>query len=627
MTQDEFQKLSIDHQENFINSGGVISSEQVTTAPVHTAEVSDVSSVASDDKIQVGSSKMPLLNESINENESQETESLQPVVFSSSDESLTPEQEQYVEGFDIQDPVELLFLLDDDVATGRVTLSPWQMQIMLDFAEGGESDQNPYQGVVRAPNGSGKDKYVIAACFTWICMRYRQVTCPITSSSGFQLDNQTCKYIRMLCLAANKKWSQIWKCNYRHYICLPTESEMHCYATDEAGKAEGFHPVAHGRKMAIGCSEDKTIPDEIFNAQNKCTGYTHRLHVSTPGPTRGHFYRLCSTGVDRKSIKSVKEVGPTDWIHYHVTYLDCPNISRNYVEQMKRDIPGGENSPAFRSQFWAEFGDLDQMVAIPYTHVWKAIKKSVDDWVQEEHNKAGLDLADGGDETVLAIRNGNRLLKMIPFRFDNSEDTVAFLDQAFRDNGLTHPESYIFGDCCGIGKPILDRLKGMGWKNIRYRDSRAASTLPKTYKNWNAQSWFHLAKLLENKELILIEDQTLIDQLSSRYYKIVDGSIHQLLSKVEQKSKGYPSPDRGDAVVLAFSDYKSTFVSPLEEKEKPFKEEEKKEIIVGTFTLKGHASADREDWGKYRINDGIKDFSDLEEQVAEYNRNKLLVVK
>ena len=662
MTYNEFNSLPPDEQEKFINNGGAISRDDAscpskvvppshTDNPPHNGTSSlennlrqnisphegsfssphNVSDGCADGSQSCEKSVTP--SPSIDEFGQLVGTNLLPDGRASVDgevkESLnsrsaslsSPEDAIYTEGFDIQDPVELLYLLDDDIREGRVTLHDWQIQFMLDFASGGQSDRNPFQAIVRACNGSGKDKYIIAACAVWLCMRYKKARCVITSSSGVQLDNQTCAYITLLANESNTKWGKVWKCNYRYYECLATQSPMICYATDEAGKAEGFHPLAFGCKMAIFMSEDKTIPDDINTAINKCTGYTHRVHASTPGIPVGHFFNLDSTAIPRSSIKSVNSVNPEDYIRYHVRARDCSHISESYVKQMERDLPGGKFGAAYKSQVEAEFGTTDEMVVIPYQYVWKAVNSESVEWIPEPYNKAGLDLSDGGDETVLIVRNGNKVLKVIPFKFDNTEDTIAFLNEQFKENNLVHKDALIFADCIGIGKPILDRMKRQGWSNIRYVDSRQASIRPKTYRNKNAENWFNLGNLLKQSELILIRDDKLIRQLATRYYK-TDGAIHQLLSKIEQKSRGYPSPDRADALVYAFSDYKSTFVSS-------FDDEDKKPTIEGVeedskeesaFSLKSWSKGTDDYNARYNVNNGQKDWSSVEDEIEQYNQ-------
>lgn len=525
------------------------------------------------------------------------------------------------DGFDFEDPFELLLFLDDDVAKGKknggVDLHPWQIQIMLDFAKGGITDEFPFQALVRACNGSGKDKYVIAPCAVWLCMRYCMSRCVITSASGDQLDNQTDAYIYQLCLAANRKiHPNVWKLNYRYYECLATQSPMKLFATDEPGKAEGYHPLGNGKKMAIFMSEAKSIPDEINVAINKCTGYTHRVHVSTPGLPLGHFFDYCNMSVLRNTFKDVYDVKPIDYIQYHITAFQCSHLSRNYIEQCKRDLPGGENGAAYKSQVLAEFGTTDEMVVIPYTYIWQALNSPCAH-IPEAHNTGGLDLSDGGDETSLCVRNGNKQIKMIPFRFDNTEDTIDFLDQKFRENNLDHPDALIFADVGGLGKPMLNRLKRLGWHNIRFVDNRQKAYQPKVYKNRNSEVWFHTRLLFERKEIIPLRDDVQTKQLTTRYYKIVDGRVHQMLTKLEQKSKGYPSPDRADAFNLCFWNYKSTYVEVPENNKAPFEPKEQP---------KPTTDFDIRVWAKQGDSDQLpnpsrgKDFTVLQRAVTQYNK-------
>lgn len=551
--------------------------------------------------------------------EKEKVAEIQPVSDTKNGDSpaapLTPTQ---ADGFDFKDPVELLFLLDDDIASGRVTLHTWQVQFMMDFARDWNQEL-PYQALVRACNGSGKDKYILAPCAVWLCMRFISARCVITSSSGIQLDSQTDTYIEQLCAAANQKIHPgIWKCNYRYYECLPTGSPMTLFATDESGKAEGYHPLKFGAKMALFESEAKTVPDEIHNAQSRCTGYTHRCLVSTPGLPLGHMYDLDSMAIDRKTITDWSTITASDFVRYHITAYECSHIPKSDIERGKRNLPGGETGSAFKSQYLAEYGTTDEMVVIPYTYVWRSYNSvPKEGWIKEPFNKAGLDLSDGGDETVLIIRNGNKLLKVIPFKFDNTEDTIGFLNEKFREWELTDREALIFADCGGLGKPMLDRMRRQGWANIRYFDNRNTAYEPRTYRNRGSESWFHIRKLLERHELILYQDEKLIRQLSTRYYKITGNNVHQLLSKLESRSRGYPSPDRADALVLAFCDYKSTFRETTSEEQRPFKlPAEKKPISQLTLAEVARRDAD----GKYNRNPSRnKDFSMLREDIALHN--------
>ena len=305
ITREQFDNLSLEEQEFYINSGGKV---LANTSGVVASSVSNT--------VQMGPS-----SGSSSSNEAKET----PTVTSDTADTsnVSPSALPFSEGFDIDNPVQLLYLLDDDVISGKLLLHDWQKQFMVDFSLSQWKDTLPFQAVVRAANGSGKDKICIAACAVWIAMKYPETICPITSASGQQLDKQTCFHIKRLAESANRKWcggkEEIWKLNYRSYECIPTRSFIFCYATDEAGQAEGYHPAAPGKKMAIFMSEDKTISDEINIAINRCNGYTHRVHASSPGNAFGQFYDLCQSASYRDELKDdLSDVASGDYIQYHI---------------------------------------------------------------------------------------------------------------------------------------------------------------------------------------------------------------------------------------------------------------------------------------------------------------------
>ena len=201
MTKQEFIALSSSQQESFIDEGGIIEISQESAPPS-----SDLSHSLSEEE---SSSTVGFSLPTVEPIEKEQTQSLP-----NSSESVS----SFSEGFDIENPVELLFMLDENISSGRVILRQWQIKYMLDFAEGGLSDKTPFQSVVRACNGSGKDKYIIAPCVVWLCMKFKKSIGVVTSSSGAQLDNQTCRYIKQLCEALNTKIGhEVWNTKYRHY--------------------------------------------------------------------------------------------------------------------------------------------------------------------------------------------------------------------------------------------------------------------------------------------------------------------------------------------------------------------------------------------------------------------------
>lgn len=553
----------------------------------------------------------------------QRDEKTEKIVISEPKKSK-PASATVLDGLVIDTPVELLLLLDDNILNGNVKLHDWQIKFMVDFANENHTKESPFQAAVQACNSSGKDKYIIAACAVWLAMRYQETDCPITSSSGNQLDNQTAVHIDRLCNAVNAKLGQFWKINYRYYECKFTNpdgitriSTIKLFATDEPGKAEGFHPVDSGRKMAIFTSETKSIPADITDALERCTGFTHRVDASSPGLPVGYFYDVCTGGIPRESIEDIKTLASTQTLVYKITAYQCSHITESEIERIASKLPGGKNNVVFKSSVLAEFGTTDEMVVIPSSFVWGCIRNKSPIWFKEPHNTGGLDFSDGGAETVLVVRNGNKMIGMEAFRFQDTTDTIKYLEEKFKQWGLDNADSKIYADCCGIGKPMIDSLRLNGWKNVVYVDSRNNASEKLTYSNRGTELFFHVRELMAKRELIILEDKLLIQQLCTRYYKISTDNVHSLLTKKEQRSKGYPSPDRADGFNLCFWRYKSNIpdekieVLPFEQ---PENTEEKPSPI---FDLREWANRGQ----KQFVPDHNNNLSELQEIIRDYNTN------
>jgi hypothetical protein len=207
----------------------------------------------------------------------------------------------------------------------------------------------------------------------------------------------------------------------------------------------------------------------------------------------------------------------------------------------------------------AEFGGLEEQVVINFAAIAELDKYEIEH-VQEGYNIAGLDLSAGGDEQVVVVRNGNKVIGVEAFKFHDTTVLVEKLSEVFYRYDLDNSQSVIYGDAGGLGKPILDQLNRDGW-NVTYVLNQAVPYNKLAYLNRGAELWFSIARHIENAEIIIPTDVTLRKQLASRYYTVTPQNKIQLESKRQAKSKGHASPDRADAFVLAFADYRGILPS------------------------------------------------------------------
>lgn len=441
----------------------------------------------------------------------------------------------------------LLAIYNRDVREQRVFVHPWQARYHKKFADR-SFDYTKF--VKRLPlvanNGSGKSAMIVAPCTVWLCMAYTEAHAVVTSSSGVQLDRQTGRAINSLCQQINAvHGKKIWELKYREYKNAVTGSVIDMYATDEPGKAEGYHPISTGGMFAVFPDEAKSIPDNLFEPISRCNGMSHFCPVSSPGKPNGLFYRF----VTSSKYDTMK-----------VTAYDCPHIKEDEIEEAKEIY--GEFSAFFRSAYLAEFTSIDEQVVISYEEVQKHFR-TPPAYIDDKRKRCGVDLSGGGDENVVSVWQGNKEIALETFRFNDGRATVLHLAVLFAKYGLKGSEINI--DDGNVGRQIIADLKDKGFvcNPVRFG---ARAFRPLAYGNRGTEMWFTLQRLLP--WLILLPDQTRKNQLASRYYKQSDLTAKIILeSKREAKAHGHHSPDRADATILAWANTPPNYFTELGYKE------------------------------------------------------------
>lgn len=71
------------------------------------------------------------------------------------------------------------------------------------------------------------------------------------------------------------------------------------------------------------------------------------------------------------------------------------------------------------------------------------------------------------------------------------------------------------------------------------------------YNNLTTAMWASMRDLLDNKQIVIEDDEQTIGQLSSRKYTMTSNGKLEIESKKEMKKRGLDSPDRADALALA----------------------------------------------------------------------------
>lgn len=461
------------------------------------------------------------------------------------DETPEPEGGYKPVGIDFPNPFLLVCFFDPDIANGIMTLYPWQMEINELLGTVKPTAKSPFKYCLLASNGSGKDKFVIAPFAVWFMLTKVRSRTIITTSSGTQLTSQTEPYIKDLCEKVNKFFGQeVFRIRQRFIKCMLTGSEVRMFATDEKGKAEGYHPIDANSEMAIIVNEWKSVKEEITEALRRCTGFNYWLGVSSAGEPKGALYRAYTD----------TDLGFTT---KQVTTYDCPHQSESELASDKKQ--DGEHSAFFRSKHLSEFTSISSRSVIPMELVNDTLKNPPLFTIAQWSMRIGLDLAAGGDENALCFLKGNKVHKEYYFRSVDTTETVKRIHEILKAEKIDKKHQYLYADDGGVGRPILDMLAkvelGYGYTINRILNQSPALGDKKRYGNRGAENWWRVFRIIEERYFDLngLSTKT-IEQLYTRNYKqSLLGQKIYLESKKEAKAHGRLSPDRADAFILAFT--------------------------------------------------------------------------
>lgn len=434
---------------------------------------------------------------------------------------------------------------------------PWQIEELLRVAgyyaypEPAKTEWTPEQPLkmaLAAANGSGKDQFYIAATVVWFALIGVKNRAIITTASEKQLKAQTQPHIIDLIERCNRVFPGSFEYIHFHMVCRLTGSEIVLHVTNDAGRAEGFHPWPGGKMMMI-FNEAKSLIDELWSAYRRCTGYSYWLEVSSPGPKIGHFFRSAESGVTHPA--------PMDLTRYYVRYIsayDCPHIPRSHIEESIRT----ETPEWVESSIHARFSNIGQSYIITEYALdqSKAPPTGADIGI-------GLDLAASkfGDENACYVRRGNTVIHCFFFKQADTTVTAALIDAQLLP---WKSQPYIFrADDGGVGRGIIDALARMGWRIARCLNQSSPPPGTKEFLNLGAFMWFHVRSLFLKQLLAPVPHEPILRrQLTTRLYEQQDttGKL-KLESKDSARGRSKESPDRADAFVLCFFSYRTSRAS------------------------------------------------------------------
>lgn len=339
------------------------------------------------------------------------------------------------------------------------------------------------------------------------------------------------------------------------------EPDPYHYAYGFATEHADDMPGEHAENMLVIYDEAPGISDDQFGVMDTYQA-DREVMIGNPVNPDGRFRRA----VERPEL---------GWHTVKISAYDTPNftgedlpptvlrqlLQPSRVEQWK--IEWGEDSDYFRARVLAEFpdGDASRIIA-PLTWVQAAIEREPELLIHPSV-QIGVDVArTGGNRTVIACRIGAEIVRIesIDGRTTTQEVVWRTAQTAEEICRMAGRPVKVLVDETGIGAGVADLLMPMSDDRIDYRGvlfgGRAVESA--RFVNWRAEGYWSLRESLRPEsdwpKLAITwdgpETERLRAQISAIQYEY-RGNRVKIESKDDMVSRGMPSPDEADAVVMA----------------------------------------------------------------------------
>ena len=326
-------------------------------------------------------------------------------------------------------------------------------------------------------------------------------------------------------------------------------------STDQSERFQGYH----SERMLIVLDEAPGVRPEVWEAIEgiRATGDAHVLAIGNPTEPSGPFFDAFTSqrdqwrtftidafstpnlaGLTPESLRTLDE-GDLDRVVF--PYLTTRRWVREKLDEW------GEGSSPWLSRVAGEFPTTRDDTLLPLAWLDRAralgAAPNLGDALQ-----AGVDVAGpGSDETVLVVRHGTRIVSTQAWQHaDTRGDVVAAL-MPYRERGIR-----VAVDAIGIGHYFVQHLDDQGFHVVPVNVGLPSSDRER-FSNLKAELYWGLRERSERGEITGLSDERMVAQLSSLRYGYTARGALQIESKDDMRRRGLRSPDRAEALMLAFA--------------------------------------------------------------------------
>jgi hypothetical protein len=396
------------------------------------------------------------------------------------------------------------------------------------------------------PNGLYlTDDFIVTHNSRWLCAEGIQLSLDFPNNRGYlcRHENVVFKKTTLLTLLA----------------ILPEEALV------KHDKQDQYFEFINGSRMYYGGLRPTQSEKPLDRIKSLELGW---FGIDEASETTREFFLMLTTRLRLRTVPSSAYRGlltsnpEPGWIKQD--FIDEPMPGSKFVQFLPRDNPGlpDDYEEQMRKAFgstpgWVERyleGDWNAPMAsggLFYVFPWAMIRQAYErDDDPTDPTEMGIDVARTGvDKTVIYLRRGTTAMLLLD---DHISDTMMVVERARRFIEQYEPET-VRVDAIGIGAGVYDRLAQLFGRN-RIVEFIAGGKAVESERFYNARSeaiWL-LRERAEKGELSIPNDAELHAQMSGARYMMRSDKKIAIESKEDMRKRGMRSPDKLDALALAF---------------------------------------------------------------------------
>ena len=314
-------------------------------------------------------------------------------------------------------------------------------------------------------------------------------------------------------------------------------------SADGADQFQGFHC----ENVLVVVDEAEGVEEEIYEAVDAVmtSGNPRLLLIGNPTRTDGPFHRAFH---EERGIYRTITISALESPNLRAGEVETPGlVTAEWVEE--RRVAWGENSDRFRSRVLGEFPSKGEDNMIEMADIEAAVYEGVED-SGTGRVVIGVDVARfGSDRSVALMRRGERVVWIRAFSRIDTMATAGQVMVAVRE----HRPDLVNVDAIGVGAGLADRLREQG---VPARDVNVAEKPRRdpTCANLRAEGYRTLARRFRDRRIRIPGDAELIAELATLRYEYDSRGRLLMEGKDKMKKRNGRSPDKADALMLAFLD-------------------------------------------------------------------------